>query len=40
MHRRSDAQLAARMAGRVNGVVDVIDKLEWDQDDTPVWRGR
>ncbi|WP_433258106.1 CBS domain-containing protein [Streptosporangium sp. CA-135522] len=40
MHRRSDAQLAARMAGRVNGVVDVVDKLEWDQDDTPVWRGR
>ncbi|ACZ87658.1 CBS domain-containing protein [Streptosporangium roseum] len=40
MHRRSDAQFAARMAGRVNGVVDVIDNLQWDQDDTPVWTGR
>ncbi|MER5419031.1 CBS domain-containing protein [Streptosporangium roseum] len=40
MHRRSDAQFAARMAGRVNGVVDVVDKLQWDQDDTPVWTGR
>ncbi|MFJ2032220.1 CBS domain-containing protein [Streptosporangium sp. NPDC087985] len=40
MHRRGDAQLAARLARRVNGVVDVIDQLEWDTDDTTAWRGR
>ncbi|MFF5211077.1 CBS domain-containing protein [Streptosporangium sp. NPDC000396] len=40
MQHRSDAQLAARMTHRVNGVVDVIDKLEWTVDDTPVWKGR
>ncbi|MDP9843666.1 CBS domain-containing protein [Streptosporangium lutulentum] len=40
MHRRGDAQLAARMIHRVNGVVDVIDNLEWDVDDTPAWTGR
>ena len=34
MHRRGDAQLAARITHRVNGVVDVIDNLEWDVDDT------
>lgn len=31
--RRSEAQIAVRMVGRVNGVVDVIDKLTWDVDD-------
>ncbi|GAA2899262.1 CBS domain-containing protein [Streptosporangium fragile] len=40
MHRRSDAQLVARMTRRVNGVVDVIDRLEWDVDDAPSWGGR
>lgn len=40
MHQRSDAQLAARITHRVNGVVDVIDDLEWDVDDTPAWTGR
>jgi CBS domain-containing protein len=40
MHRRGDAQLAARITHRVNGVVDVIDNLEWDVDDTPAWTGR
>lgn len=39
MRRRSDARLVARMTRRVNGVVDVIDELEWDVDDTPPWRG-
>lgn len=37
MDRRSEAQLAARMTGRVGGVVDVVDRLEWDEDDAPVW---
>ena len=40
MHRRGDARLAARITHRVNGVVDVIDDLEWDVDDTPAWTGR
>lgn len=40
MHRRSEAQLAARMTHRVHGVVDVIDRLEWNVDDLPAWRGR
>ncbi|WP_424536428.1 CBS domain-containing protein [Sphaerisporangium viridialbum] len=31
--RHSDAQTIARMTERVNGVVDVLDKLEWQQDD-------
>ncbi|MFO7250548.1 MAG: CBS domain-containing protein [Actinomycetes bacterium] len=31
--RRSEAQIAVRMVGRVNGVVDVIDKLTWEVDD-------
>ncbi|MEU3166396.1 CBS domain-containing protein [Streptosporangium sp. NPDC006930] len=35
MHRREDAQLAVRITQRVNGVVDVIDNLEWDVDDVP-----
>lgn len=38
--RRSDAEIAARMAGRVNGVVDVVDELTWDEDDGPAWGGR
>ncbi|MBB2910747.1 CBS domain-containing protein [Streptosporangium becharense] len=40
MHRRGDAQLAVLMTRRVDGVVDVIDELEWDVDDTPAWRAR
>lgn len=40
MNRRSDAEIAARMALRVNGVVDVIDELEWDEDDTTARGGR
>ncbi|MFG1694196.1 CBS domain-containing protein [Nonomuraea sp. NPDC049309] len=39
MERRSEAATAARMAARVNGVVDVVDKLSWKQDDA-VWAGR
>jgi CBS domain-containing protein len=38
--RRSEAQIAARMVQRVNGVVDVVDKLTWDEDDSPTWGGR
>ncbi|MEV4089571.1 BON domain-containing protein, partial [Nonomuraea fuscirosea] len=34
MDRRSDARIAVRMAGRVDGVVDVIDQLSWKHDDT------
>ncbi|NUW39470.1 CBS domain-containing protein [Nonomuraea rhodomycinica] len=37
---RSDAEILARMTQRVNGVVDVIDELEWKEDDTPRWAGR
>jgi hypothetical protein len=29
-----------RMALRVNGVVDVIDELQWDEDDTTPQGGR
>jgi CBS-domain-containing membrane protein len=38
--RRSEARIAVRMAGRVNGVVDVVDELTWDEDDEPAWAGR
>nr|SBO97126.1 Inosine-5'-monophosphate dehydrogenase [Nonomuraea gerenzanensis] len=34
MERRTEAAIAVRMAGRVNGVVDVIDKLTWKNDDS------
>ncbi|MER6175184.1 CBS domain-containing protein [Streptosporangium sp. NPDC001681] len=40
MARHSDALIAARMALRVHGVVDLIDELEWDEDDVPAWQGR
>ncbi|HEU4420967.1 MAG TPA: CBS domain-containing protein [Pilimelia sp.] len=32
--RRSTAQIAARLAYTVDGVVDVVDKLTWEYDDT------
>ena len=35
MERRSEAGIAARMAGRVNGVIDVTDKVAWAVDDAP-----
>ncbi|MEV1173281.1 BON domain-containing protein [Nonomuraea sp. NPDC049784] len=34
MDRRSRALLALRLIARVDGVVDVIDKLQWKYDDT------
>ncbi|MEQ4724298.1 CBS domain-containing protein [Nonomuraea sp. B19D2] len=34
MDRRSRALLAVRLIARVDGVVDVIDKLQWKHDDT------
>jgi CBS domain-containing protein len=34
MNARSDTQITARMAGRINGVVDVVDELAWKEDDT------
>jgi CBS domain-containing protein len=37
---RSDAQILVRMTERVNGVIDVVDSLEWKEDDTPTWNGR
>ncbi|GAA3446412.1 CBS domain-containing protein [Planomonospora venezuelensis] len=40
MERRSEALIAARMALRVNGVVDVVDEIRWDEDDSPAWTGR
>ncbi|MEV4471897.1 CBS domain-containing protein [Nonomuraea sp. NPDC049504] len=39
MERRTEAAIAVRMAGRVNGVVDVVDKLTWKADDSK-WEGR
>ncbi|MBB6349983.1 CBS domain-containing protein [Nonomuraea muscovyensis] len=40
VNRHSDAELAVRMTQHVNGVVDVIDKLQWEEDDMPGWHGR
>ncbi|WP_248959921.1 BON domain-containing protein [Sphaerisporangium perillae] len=40
MDRRSNAHIAARSVLRVNGVVEVIDELKWDEDDTPSWEDR
>jgi CBS-domain-containing membrane protein len=40
MDRRTEARIASRMTGRVNGVVDVIDKLTWKHDDVHVRAGR
>ncbi|GAA3248139.1 CBS domain-containing protein [Nonomuraea helvata] len=34
MDRRSETLLAVRLAARVDGVVDVVDELQWKQDDT------
>ncbi|MDA0635598.1 CBS domain-containing protein [Nonomuraea sp. MCN248] len=38
MERRSEAAIAVRMTRRVNGVVDVVDKLTWKIDDS-TWEG-
>ncbi|GLX01912.1 hypothetical protein Misp02_59980 [Microtetraspora sp. NBRC 16547] len=35
--RRSDAAIVVAMARRVHGVVDVVDRLEWGEDDTSRW---
>ncbi|MFF0862014.1 CBS domain-containing protein [Nonomuraea sp. NPDC003560] len=34
MDRRTEAGIAVRMTSRVNGVVDVVDKLTWKTDDS------
>ncbi|GGS83297.1 CBS domain-containing protein [Nonomuraea spiralis] len=39
MERRTEAAIAVRMTGRVNGVVGVVDELAWKQDDS-TWQGR
>ncbi|WP_187414675.1 CBS domain-containing protein [Nonomuraea sp. PA05] len=40
IERRSEAAIAVRMTHRVNGVVDVVDQLNWRQDDhVPTPRG-
>ncbi|MEV4800361.1 CBS domain-containing protein [Nonomuraea sp. NPDC049421] len=39
MDRRTEAAIAARMAGRVNGVVEVVNKLTWKQDDS-TWEAK
>ncbi|MEU8363775.1 CBS domain-containing protein [Nonomuraea sp. NPDC048882] len=39
MERRTEAAIAVRMTGRVNGVVDVVDRLTWKTDDSK-WEGR
>ncbi|MEU3166401.1 CBS domain-containing protein [Streptosporangium sp. NPDC006930] len=38
MERRSEAEIAARVVGRVNGVVDVVNEVRWLQDDD-TWSG-
>ncbi|MEO3867644.1 CBS domain-containing protein [Nonomuraea sp. B12E4] len=38
MERRTEAAIAVRMTGRVNGVVDVVDELNWKTDDSR-WEG-
>ncbi|GAA4039246.1 CBS domain-containing protein [Nonomuraea soli] len=40
MRHRSETESAAAMSARVNGVVDVINELTWDEDDTPKWGGQ
>jgi CBS domain-containing protein len=40
MARHSETLIAARMAGRVSGVVDVVTQLEWLEEDEPKWDGR
>ncbi|GII81675.1 hypothetical protein Sru01_66570 [Sphaerisporangium rufum] len=40
MRRRSEAEIAARLAGRVNGVVGVLNEIGYEEDDTPDWDGR
>jgi CBS-domain-containing membrane protein len=39
MDRRTEAAIAVRMTSRVNGVVDVVDKLTWKHDDSK-WEAR
>jgi CBS domain-containing protein len=39
MDRRTETAIAVRMTRRVNGVVDVIDKLNWKHDDSK-WEAR
>ncbi|MEV4471893.1 CBS domain-containing protein [Nonomuraea sp. NPDC049504] len=40
IERRSEAAIAVRMTRRVNGVVDVVNQLDWRQDDhVPAWGG-
>ncbi|MFD0883325.1 CBS domain-containing protein [Streptosporangium algeriense] len=35
MEQSSEARLTAHMALRVNGVVDVVDEIQWDEDGSP-----
>ncbi|MGC5015743.1 CBS domain-containing protein [Streptosporangium sp. DT93] len=39
MERHSEADLAARMTGRINGVVDVVNEVRWKEDDH-TWNAR
>ncbi|MEV4355470.1 CBS domain-containing protein [Nonomuraea sp. NPDC049625] len=39
MDRRTETAIAVRMSGRVNGVVDLVDKLTWKTDDS-TWEAR
>ncbi|WP_103963506.1 CBS domain-containing protein [Nonomuraea solani] len=39
MERRTETGIAARMTSRVNGVVDVVDKLTWKTDDSK-WEAK
>ncbi|MEV0390802.1 CBS domain-containing protein [Nonomuraea sp. NPDC050643] len=39
MDRRTEAAIAVKMTARVNGVIDVVDKLTWKQNDS-TWKTR
>ncbi|MBX6168749.1 MAG: BON domain-containing protein, partial [Thermobispora bispora] len=34
VENRSDAKILVRMAERINGVLGVVDEIEWERDDT------
>ncbi|WP_165989777.1 CBS domain-containing protein [Streptomyces sp. YIM 98790] len=36
LSRRSEAGIALRLTGRVDGVVSVVDELEWEEDDSGI----
>ncbi|MBE3011206.1 CBS domain-containing protein [Microbispora sp. NEAU-D428] len=39
LERRSQARVLTRMVERTNGVIGVVDRLEWKEDDVGPWEG-